>query len=166
MAMRASDGTGTRRPRPVASTSAPGEGPRIAKRATVSTGRGDISSWEACANCGREENATKEDISSQNEIIEQPNSSSYLGLTRPALIPHEEVIDALNRGTIAKMLLVLISALLVAMTLALIAATFAGVPASALIAYAKWLIPFLVPLFTMALGYYFGSAQHHQGTKR
>src|SRR5215813_5247786 len=107
MAMRASDGTGTRRPRPVASTSAPGEGPRIAKRATESAGRGDISSLEARANCGREPNAAEEHILSQSEIIEQPNSSSFLGLSRPELVPHEEAIDALNRGTIAKMLLAL-----------------------------------------------------------
>ena len=71
--MRAKDGI--RRPRPVASTSPPGEGPRIAKGATESAGQGDSFSWEVCTNCGREANAAKEQIFSQNEIIEQPNSS-------------------------------------------------------------------------------------------
>ncbi len=141
--MRASDGM--RRRRPVASTSVPGEGPRIAKGATVSAGRrGPISSSQARTGCGCNPNAEKERVSSQKEIIEEPNHSSYLGLSRPQLVQHEDVIDALNRGTIAKMLLVLISVILIATTLALVAATFADVSAGALTSYTKWLASVLV----------------------
>jgi hypothetical protein len=135
----------------------------------VSAGRwGTVSSSKVRTTSGRKENenADKERVNSQKEIIEGPNSSSFLGLSRPELVPHEEVIDALNRGMIAKMLLALISAILIATTLALIAATFAGVSAGVLLAYAKWLIPALIPLFTMALGYYFGSAQQPRNTGR
>jgi hypothetical protein len=155
--MRASGGV--RRPRPVTPTSVPGEGPRIAAEVAVSAGRGDIDRQDY-------RNADKERVSREREISEEPNSSSFVGLSRLELVPHHEVIDAFNRGTIAKMLLALISVLLIATTLALIAATFADVPVGALTSYAKWMTSALVPLFTMALGYYFGSAQQQRRTKR
>jgi hypothetical protein len=155
--MRASGGI--RRPRPVTPTSDPGEGPRIAAEAAVLAGRGGINRQDY-------RNAVKERVSREREISEEPNSSSFLGLSRPELLPHNEVIDAINRGTIAKMLLALIGVLLIVTTLALIAATFVGVPVGALASYTKWMTSALVPLFTMALGYYFGSAQPHRRNKR
>jgi hypothetical protein len=155
--MRASGGI--RRPRPVTPTSVPGEGPRFAAEAAVSAGRGDIDRQDY-------RNADKERVSREREISEEPNSSSFLGLSHPELLPHNEVIDAINRGTIAKMLLALIGVLLIATTLALIAATFVGVPVDALASYTKWMMSALIPLFTMALGYYFGSARQHRRNKR
>ncbi len=159
--MRSKDGM--RRPRPVASTSASGERPRTAKKASVSAGRGAMQE-RTCKSCGQYTisyaNTADEHANSQNEVIEGPNPSTFMGLRRPTLIPYEEkTLDAMNRGAIAKRLLNLISLIVVVITLALVAATFADVPASGLVAYAKWLVALLIPLFTMALGYYFGRTQ-------
>jgi hypothetical protein len=98
---------------------------------------------------------------SPNEIVEPPNESSLLGLRPPPkLIPHEvEIIDARNRGAIATRLLNLLGLILIIITGAVVAATFAHVSATALIAYAKWVVGALISLFTMALGYFFGATQ-------
>src|SRR6266567_888172 len=136
--MRSVDGM--RRPRPLASTSASGEGPRTAKKASVSAGLGGTSepTSERGHQTNRQTNAIKERVDSRREIIEEPNSSSLMGLSKPELIAYqEEIIDATNRGVIVKRLVNLISLLLVVITLALIAATFIGVSASGLFTYAK-----------------------------
>lgn len=160
--MRSVDGT--RRPRPLTPTSASGERPRIAKKASVSAGRGGTLGPQLSKGL-RQTNAGKECVGSPAEITEEPNSSSLMGLSRPELIAYEEIIDATNRGAIVKSLVNLISLLLVAITLALIAATFIGVPTSGLITYAKWLGALLIPLLSTALGYYFGRTHANRDRK-
>ena len=67
---------------------------------------------------------------------------------------------------IATRLLNLIGLILVITTIAVVAATFTGVSATVLITYAKWVASALIPLFTMALGYYFGIVQQSRHHKR
>lgn len=157
--MRPADGK--HRPRPVASTSVSGERPRTAWKASESAGRGGAH-VEAHTQ-DRNANARKDGVYDPPEVTEAPNASSLMGLSRPTLIDHpEQIIDAANRGAVVKGLVVLVGLPLILITLALIAATFCGVPTAGLVSFAKWLGEALIPLLSLALGYYFGRTQHER----
>lgn len=158
------DVDGTRRPRPLASTTASSERPRTVKKASVSAGRGGTLSPRVNGH-SLQTNAGKECVDSQREIIEGPNASSLMGLSQPELIAYEEIIDAANRGAIVKRLVNHTFLLLAVITLAVIAATLIGVSTSGLITYAKWLGALLIPLLSTAVGYYFGRAQSSRHRK-
>jgi hypothetical protein len=162
VALRAKDGIS--RPRPVESASAPYQRPRIAKNASEPAGPGETIQ-QTRKSCGCQ---TNEDYANpQNEITEEPNWSSFKGLSKPTLIPYEErIIDAVTWSTVIRKLVNLTSLLLIVMTLAFVAATFIGISTSGLTTYAKWLGTLLVPLITMALGYYSGKTQSNQRHKR
>jgi hypothetical protein len=157
---------GMRRPQPLASTSSSARRTRTAKRASESTELGGAQAIDKIVTRDSRGQRTI-DEESPYVIVESPNESSSLGLSRPMLIEHEpEVIDARNRGSIATRLLNLIGLILIVTTVAVVAATFTAVPASALITYVEWVASALIPLFTMALGYYFGTAQQTRHLKR
>lgn len=147
--MRAEDGK--RRPRPVASTSVSGERPRNARKASVSAGHG--------VDRTKNRNAGEELPNDLPEIVEAPNSSSLMGLSRPTLIAHEEgIIDALNRGAVVRRLVTIAGIVLIIITLGLIAASFYGAPTAALVALATPLIS----LLSSAMGFYFGRTQRER----
>jgi len=102
-----------------------------------------------------------------HEWVENDLQSPLLGYSPPRTVRYElDIIDARNRGAIAKRLLNLMALILIGTLVALVVATFTRVPAEALITCAKWEITVVTPLFTMALGYYFGTARTDRREKR
>jgi hypothetical protein len=160
---------GNRRPRPLASTSAPAVESRTAKKVSKSTELGGNAHDPNRKQHHHPDDRDKLGWTAEElpyEIVELPNESSMLGISQPMLVPYEpEVVDAKDRGTIAKRLLSLLGLILILLTIAIVIATFVGVPADLLITYAKWVASALIPLFTMALGYYFGAAQQHRSRR-
>lgn len=162
--------SGKRRPRPLTSTStdAPESAEaRIAKKASVSTGRGETKS--SLPRRTREVYSSKktEEVKRQwqaDDIEEGPNPSSHLGLTPPTTeAVDSDTVDAKSRSWLAKCLMLLFGATLIIATLAIIVASFTGTPTDSLIAYMKWLVPILSAPLMFMLGYYFGSQRnrHH-----
>jgi hypothetical protein len=170
---------GKRRPRPLASTSA-SKRSRAAKRAPESAVLGGSKPVENAFGLGKTGAPTDANYSRvgsagrtspneelPNEIVELPNESSSLGLSRPRLMPYEpEVIDARSRGVIATRLLSLLGLIVIITTVAVVVATFTGIPADVLITYSKWVVSALTPMFTMALGFFFGAAQQSRRHKQ
>jgi hypothetical protein len=170
---------GKSRPRPLASTSASNRS-RAAKRAPESAELGGTKAVEDATGLGRADVSTlirksgeiRTDMQQPGEglaqeIVELPNESSSLGLSRPRLIPYDpEVIDARSRGVIATRLLSLLGLIVVISTVAVVVATFTGDPADVLITYSKWVVSALTPMFTMALGFFFGAAHQSRRHKQ